>query len=348
MAFGWDDLILLAGTAYGASASDKAAGKAVKGGKNAIAEQQRQYNTALTMLEPQRALGYGALEDIANIYGYRLPSYTPLSSVASGTVGGTTSAPGGVSNWMVGAPIGIGGRKAPGSTAGIDNNPFSGGAKRFGGAIDPVTGQVTVNAKKNQIEKNAAATAYLRGESGELGGAKFKRIRRAIDDLKGQGWTWSNLPAAPTAGVIPGGTTGSSPDGTAGNFGRFFTSPDYQFRLGEGNKAIERSAAARGNVLAPNTVKALTDYSGNLASSEWGNYMNRLFNIAGMGQTATTQGIGVGQNTANNTSNAMLGIGDARASGVLGQANTWMNGTNALMNNYLLKRGGWYDRPAGT
>jgi len=56
---------------------------------------------------------------------------------------------------------------------------------------------------------------------------------------------------------------------------RFQEDPGYQFRLAEGQKAIEGSAAARGQALSGATQKALAQYSGNMASDEYGQAYNR-------------------------------------------------------------------------
>jgi hypothetical protein len=51
--------------------------------------------------------------------------------------------------------------------------------------------------------------------------------------------------------------------------------PGYGFRLSEGLKALERSAAARGGLLSGGTGKALTRYGQEMASQEFGNAFNR-------------------------------------------------------------------------
>src|SRR5712692_2716617 len=47
--------------------------------------------------------------------------------------------------------------------------------------------------------------------------------------------------------------------------------PGFQFRLQQGEQALERSAAARGNLLSGGTAKALTQYGQDYASNEYGN-----------------------------------------------------------------------------
>lgn len=52
-------------------------------------------------------------------------------------------------------------------------------------------------------------------------------------------------------------------------------SPGFQFRLGEGIKALQRSAAARGTLLTGGTLKGLMQYAGDEASKEYQNVYNR-------------------------------------------------------------------------
>lgn len=53
------------------------------------------------------------------------------------------------------------------------------------------------------------------------------------------------------------------------------SSPAYRFRVDEALKALERSAAARGSYLTPNTMRALQEASQGLASEEYGNEFAR-------------------------------------------------------------------------
>ena len=51
--------------------------------------------------------------------------------------------------------------------------------------------------------------------------------------------------------------------------------PGYQFRLSQGQKALDQSAAARGNLRTGGQIKAFNDYSQNYASQEYENAWNR-------------------------------------------------------------------------
>jgi hypothetical protein len=61
----------------------------------------------------------------------------------------------------------------------------------------------------------------------------------------------------------------------------FQADPGYGFRLSEGLKALERSAAARGGLLSGGTGKALTRFGQEMASQEFGNAYGRAFNEYG-------------------------------------------------------------------
>ena len=113
---------------------------------------------------------------------------------------------------------------------------------------------------------------------------------------------------------------------------QFQQDPGYAFRQSEGMKALERSAAARGNLLSGSTMKGIQRFGQDLASQEYQNAFNRfqversarlnpLQSLMGSGQSATNVLTGaagqMGQNEASNLYNA----GAARASGYIGQAN---------------------------
>ena len=110
----------------------------------------------------------------------------------------------------------------------------------------------------------------------------------------------------------------------------FFASPDYNFRRTEGTRNIENSFAARGGARSGNALRALTDFNSNLAAGEYGDYVNRLLNMAGLGANATNATATFGANAANNASRNALLAGDARASGITDRANIIGQGVNSL------------------
>jgi hypothetical protein len=143
----------------------------------------------------------------------------------------------------------------------------------------------------------------------------------------------------------------------------FQADPGYAFRLSEGQKALERSAAARGGLISGGTLKAASRYSGDLASQEYQNAYgraltgynanvarsdtgyNRLAGMAGIGQTTgqqlNTAGAnyaGAGSATLGNYGTAMgnsiMGAGNANAAGTLGMGNTLASALQTGVSSY--------------
>jgi hypothetical protein len=111
-----------------------------------------------------------------------------------------------------------------------------------------------------------------------------------------------------------------------------YMDPSYQFRLGEGMKALERQAAARGGLISGGALKAAQRYGQDYASQEFGNAYNRLAAMAGIGQTATGAMSSAAGNYATNQGQNYMGAANARASGYLGGANAIAGGAGQYMN----------------
>jgi hypothetical protein len=139
---------------------------------------------------------------------------------------------------------------------------------------------------------------------------------------------------------------------------KFQADPGYAFRLSEGQKQLERSAAARGGLLSGGTGKALQRFGQEMGSQEYTNAFNRyqaertarlqpLQALTGMGQSTGQQISNAGQTMASNVGDAMGSAAAARASGYVGTANALTSGLNTYLNynqgqNYLsaLRGGG--------
>jgi hypothetical protein len=147
-----------------------------------------------------------------------------------------------------------------------------------------------------------------------------------------------------SAGTAPGG-----------DFNRDFTladfqkDPGYQFRMDQGSDALQASAAARGALLNGGTLKALSRYGQDYASGEYSNAynrfnndrtqrFNRLSSLAGTGQTAATNVGNMGTQTAYGIGQTQQAMGNARASGYVGQANAINNGISSLSNFYMQRQ----------
>jgi hypothetical protein len=129
------------------------------------------------------------------------------------------------------------------------------------------------------------------------------------------------------------------------NFGmdQFQADPGYGFRLKEGQKALERSAAARGGFISGGALKAAQQYGQEMGSQEYMNAFNRyqaeraarlnpLQSLTGMGQTTAQQIGSAGRSMASNVGDAMGSSAAARASGYVGQANALTSGLGTYLN----------------
>jgi len=128
--------------------------------------------------------------------------------------------------------------------------------------------------------------------------------------------------------VAQNGPSVSDQDRQQNAMSKFYKSPGYQFRLDEGQRMVENSAAARGGLLSGNTLRSLATFGQGSASGEYGDYWNRLAGLAGTGQTATNQTAGYGAQAARGIGNANIAAGQARGSGYMGMANSLGSGLN--------------------
>lgn len=145
--------------------------------------------------------------------------------------------------------------------------------------------------------------------------------------------------------------------------------PGWQFRMREGLKAIERSAASKGTLLTSGTMKDLSAWAQNTASNEYGNVYNRalgeyqmahnifqgnqanqfgrLYNLSSQGLTAAG---GAGANNSgymNAATGTITGQGNATGAGIAGGANAWANVPGQIV-NAATDLANWYaTRPTG-
>jgi hypothetical protein len=97
----------------------------------------------------------------------------------------------------------------------------------------------------------------------------------------------------------------------------FTADPGYAFRLSEGNKALNASAAARGGLISGNALRAAQSYGQELGSQEYQNAFNRYYaertnmlnpiqSLAGTGQTTSNALAGMAGNYGQNASNTIM------------------------------------------
>lgn len=134
--------------------------------------------------------------------------------------------------------------------------------------------------------------------------------------------------AANTLGTL----TGANGAPTAQGIAAFSNSPDYLFAQQQGNAALQNYLNANGMAGSGGGVTAAINYNQGLASQQYGNYFNRLMQIATLGGNAANAGVG-GANAAANT---IGNIGASQASGIIGGTNAVTGGLNSGINNALL------------
>lgn len=111
----------------------------------------------------------------------------------------------------------------------------------------------------------------------------------------------------------------------SGNFmGGWQQDPGYQFRMQEGMKAIQSSAAAKGGLNSGATLKALSNYGQQTAAEEYGNIYNREFGrlstLANIGQNSAAQTGAAAQNYSNAFAQNTQGAANAQAAAGLAQS----------------------------
>jgi hypothetical protein len=134
-----------------------------------------------------------------------------------------------------------------------------------------------------------------------------------------------------------------------GKYGRDFSmsdftaDPGYAFRLAEGQKTLDRQAAARGGLISGGALKAATRYGQDMGSQEYQNAFNRyqtnranqlnpLGSLLASGQAAASnQGAAAGSYGAGASGN-ITGAGAATAAGQVGSANALTNALSSYLN----------------
>ena len=217
-----------------------------------------------------------------------------------------------------------------------------------GGAI--IGGSMSSKASQKAASTQAAAA----DRAAELQYKQFQEQQKLQAPFREAGLTAQNK-LLDYLGLSPGAGGKYAKDFSMADFQQ---DPGYAFRLSEGTKALDRTAAARGGLLSGSTLKGAQRFGQDLASQEYTNAFNRyqvnrsnqinpLQSLLGSGQSATNVLGSAGQNYANQAGEAYMGAGNARASGYIGSANAMSNAfggvTNAFTNYNLMNA---LNRPA--
>lgn len=302
-------------------AASGAADKSAEASQYATDVQKQMYDQTRADQTPWREGGQSALYKLLNGMGISTP------------VGGYSSTPKETRAQIMD-------RLTPQYTSNASGNGANGLMNVYGRAVN----NVLPSAQQAFLHRNDAPMWASNGSEDNSGqqvegnltqqGQNSSIDTNALNAAVDAEWAKQNNPAMSPAG-----------DGF-GDLAHKFTMADYQadpgyaFRVAEGQRALDNSAAARGGLQSGNALKAAARYGQDMGSQEYGNaynrfnndqtnQFNRLSSIAGVGQTANNSLASAGANFANQTGNyamtnganqgnALLSAGNARASGYSG------------------------------
>lgn len=94
--------------------------------------------------------------------------------------------------------------------------------------------------------------------------------------------------------------------------------PSFQFRLKEGQNALERSASSRGSLLTGGTLKDLLNYGQDAASQEWDKVYGRKFNEWSTNEGTAERAFGLNADAANANNTTALNAYNTNAQTGLG------------------------------
>jgi len=313
-----------------ANAADQAAQLQYQAEQNALGFQQQIWNQEQTDAAPWLQSGAGALTTLDSLMGLKAPNLPANYGVPNTSAPGAASPNGGIGKYV---PIGSGNAGYPGYPGKIGYSPEMVGGKYGGG---PIISPTPIGVKAPGTPGSPIPVKGVPQQPVGQPGVASGQLQPFAP--------WTEKFTAPTAATEQ-------------------NDPGYQFRLSQGTKALQNSAAARGDLLSGNTLRDITQYGQDYASNEYqnvynralqgyqqnyniyennqANQWNRLAALSGIGQTAVNQLNSAGQNAASNYGNTSLtGAGligqnlnnaaAATASGYVGGANAWGGALGSL------------------
>lgn len=201
--------------------------------------------------------------------------------------------------------------------------------------VGDVIGDITGSNKQAKAAQNAAAQQAAAAEkASQIQKDMFEQVRGDLNPYRTAG---SNALAQLMGGMGQDGQFMKTYSGQD-----IYDDPSYQFRVNQGNNAIQGSAAAQGGLLSGATLKALQNYGQESASQEYQNaynrfnadqtnQYNRLSNLVGIGQNAAAQTGNAGTQTAQAIANNTMQGANSQAAGTIAAGNSVANGFGSLL-----------------
>ena len=288
----------------------------------------------------------------AAMYGGHLLSELGAAGGAAGAVGDAGAGLG----WMGGADgVGLGtmGDALAGSGAGLGAGAGAGAGLGAGAGVGAGAGLGSLLLPA-AIAGSSILGANAAKDAAETQADAQKDANKLLYDMYQQQRT--DLQPFVTAGTgaqnqlltylgLPGGAQGANFGKYARDFNQndMVTDPGYAFRLSEGQKALDRQAAARGGLISGGALKAATRYGQDMGSQEYGNAFNRyqtnrqnqlspLFSLMGSGQASAAGQAAAAGNYGTQGAAGLTNIGAANAAGTVGATNALTAGLGSYLN----------------
>jgi len=276
------------------------------------------------------AAGAYALGSGAGLGGGAPPALGDTAALGGNQVAALSPAEGGgfFSNLFgSGAPQALGEAGGYGAGAGAGAGLFGAGASNYmiPGAI---LGSSLIGAGAAKSAANTQAAAQQ--QANQLLAQQYQQQR-------------ADLQPYSAAGVNALSKFQGMADYTPFGTSQFQADPGYAFRLSEGQKALERSAAARGGLLSGGTGKRIAAYGQEAASQEYQNAFNRYQteraaklapyqSLINTGQASAAGQVNAAGNYGTQAAQGLTNIGGAQAAGTMGGANALASGLGQYLN----------------
>lgn len=279
-----------------------------------IAEQQREFDTIQANNAPYRQVGTSAISALGagfGLSGYGTPSMTaPVASTPVANPGGMT----GLQDQAIGVPAGTLGTGKTGNGVSID--PASAGPPTMtGGAIDGQSPAVW----DAYIAANPDVAAWIQSGHGDpsLGPSQTPEQAAAFQfqntgQSEGRQLPAVSMTGAPGSSAPPGYNDPTAPNGyTVGarpdavsipqgytpsaldvSLNAYQKSPDFNFRLQQGNQALGHVASLMGGLMSGARLKAADRYNQDYATTDynnWRDYTTNQFNTTNAFQNQLSQ-----------------------------------------------------------
>lgn len=260
----------------------------------------------------KKVLGY-ALPIAGGFLGSAVPGVgTALGSALGGAAGGALSG-GGLKGALLGGVSSYAGNALSGASGlGSTGNIFSKGGSMAGGFLQGAGSGL-----------GGGASLFSAGNLGKaLSGVKSYMDQDEMEDQLMSQQKRSEVLLSPFTQAGLGATNqlssrlqeGFTPDDLEND-------PGYKFNLAQGQKALDRSASARGSYYSGSALKEAQDYGQGLADNtynsayqRWASENGQIGNLAGQGQNAAGALTGVYDNQGNIGANATLGKSNVMSS----------------------------------